>query len=113
MDLDARRELIEQIHIFAVARKKCTLKEFQWITGHVNWALNAFLLLKHGLSAVYVKTAGKEWDLATIRVNAAIVFELTWVAHRVKFMSGVHFLKSVEWDSRHVDSGAVSVFTDA
>ena len=113
MDLNARGELIEQIRIFAVAGKKRTLKEFQRIAGHVNWALNVFPLLKPGLSAVYAKTAGKERDLATIRVNAAVVFELTWVARRVEFSSGVHFLKSVEWDPRHADSGAVSVFTDA
>ena len=113
MDLNARGELIEQIRIFAVAGKKRTLKEFQRIAGHVNWALNVFPLLKPGLLAVYAKTAGKERDLATIRVNAAVVFELTWVARRVEFSSGVHFLKSVEWDPRHADSGAVSVFTDA
>lgn len=113
MDFDARKELVEQIRTFAVAGKKRTLKEFQRIAGYVNWALNVFPLLKPGLSAVYAKTAGKEHDLATIRVNSVVVFELSWVAHRIEFSSGVHLLKSVEWDPRHADSGAVSVFTDA
>jgi len=45
MDIDACRDLIELIHIFSIAGKKCTLKEFQRIAGHVNWALNVFPLL--------------------------------------------------------------------
>jgi hypothetical protein len=38
MDADAHIELIELIRSFAVAGKKRTLKEFQQIAGHVNWA---------------------------------------------------------------------------
>jgi hypothetical protein len=113
MDIDARRDLIELIHIFAVAGKKRTLKEFQRIAGHVNWALNVFPLLRPGLSAVYSKTAGKDHDLATLRVNAAVVSELNWVARRVEFSSGVYMLKSVEWDPRHTESRALIIFTDA
>jgi len=45
MDIDARRDLIELIRVFAVTGKKRTLKEFQRIAGHVNWALNVFPLL--------------------------------------------------------------------
>jgi hypothetical protein len=113
MDIDARRDLIELIRVFAVAGKKRTLKEFQRIAGHVNWALNVFPLLRPGLSAVYSKTAGKDRDLATLRVNAAVVSELIWVARRVEFSSGVYMLKSVEWDPRHTESHALSIFTDA
>lgn len=51
--------------------------------------------------------------MATIRVNAAVVHELGWVAHRVESSTGVHLLKSVEWDPRHAGSGTISVFTDA
>ena len=80
MDSDSRDDLIQLIRTLAVTGKKCTLKEFQHIAGHVNWALNVFLLLKPGLSATYSKTAGKERDLATIQVNAAVVYELSWVA---------------------------------
>jgi hypothetical protein len=113
MDADGRRELIELIHSFAVTGKRRTLKEFQRVAGHINWALNVFPLLKPGLSALYAKTAGKERDLALLRVNATIVFELNWVACRVDHSSGVHLLKSVEWDPRCADSVALTVFTDA
>jgi hypothetical protein len=112
MDADARKELIQLICAFAIMGRKHTLKEFQRIIGHINWALNGFPLLKPGLSAIYAKTAGNERDLATIRVNAAVVFELDWVARRVEFSTGVHFLKSVEWDPRHANSGTISIFTD-
>jgi len=75
---------ILSIHIFAVRGRQRTLKEFQWVAGHVNWALNVFPLLKPGLSTVYAKTAGKNHDLATIKVSAAVMFKLDWVARRVK-----------------------------
>ena len=60
MDADTQKELIELIHAFAIMGKKRTLQEFQRITGHINWALNIFPLLKPGLLAIYAKTAGKE-----------------------------------------------------
>ena len=82
MDSNSRDDLIQLIRTFAIAGKKRTLKEFQCIAGHVNWALNVFPLLKPGLSAIYSKIAGKERDLATIQVNAAVIYELymSWVA---------------------------------
>jgi hypothetical protein len=43
MDIDARNELIQLISNFAITGKKRTLKEFQRIAGHVNWAFNVFL----------------------------------------------------------------------
>ena len=113
MDAHGRRELVELIRSFAVIGKRRTLKEFQRVAGHINWALNVFPLLKPGLSALYAKTARKERDLALLRVNAAMVFELNWVSYRVEHSSGVHLLKSVEWDPRCADSIALTVFTDA
>ena len=113
MDVDARSELIQLIDTFAIAGRKCTLKEFQRIAGHVNWAFNVFPLLKPGLSAVYSKVAGKNRDLAYIRVNTLIIYELSWVARRISNSSGVHFLKSVEWDPRSAESCAFTAFTDA
>ena len=113
MDVEAHNEVINLINHFAVAGRKRTLKEFQRIAGHVNWAFNVFPLLKPGLSAVYSKTAGKSRDLATIRVNTLIIYELSWVALHINRSSGVHFLKSVEWDPRSSESCAFTAFTDA
>ena len=112
MDVDARNDLTQLISNFAIASRKRTLREFQRIAGHMNWAFNVFPLLKPGLSAVYSKTAGKNRDLATIRVNTTIVHELSWVAHRIACSSGIRLLKSVEWDPRNNESQAFSAFTD-
>ena len=113
MDVDARNELTQLINGFAITSRKRTFKEFQRIAGHVNWAFNVFPLLKPGLSVVYSKMAGKNRDLATIRVNTLIVYELSWVARRISNSSGVHFLKSIEWDPRSTKSCAFTAFTDA
>ena len=66
MDVDTRNELTQLISTFAIASRKHTLKEFQRIASHMNWAFNVFLLLKPGLSTVYSKTVEKNRDLATI-----------------------------------------------
>ena len=79
----------------------------------MNWAFNIFPLLKPRLSAIYSKTAGKNRDLATIRINTVIIHKLSWVACRIACSSGVHFLKSVEWDPRSAESHAFLAFTDA
>ena len=112
MDHNSCEELLTLIHNFAVAGKKLTLKEFQRIAGHINWALNMFPLLQPSLSAVYAKTAGKERDLATIRVNTTVACELAWVVRRVESSTGMHMLKSVKWDLRSADSDAFTFFTD-
>ena len=113
MDVDAHNDLTQLITNFPIAGRKRTLREFQRIAGHVNWAFNVFPLLKPGLSAVYSKTVGKNWDLATIRVNTTIVHELSWVARHIACSSGVRLLKSVEWDPRNNESQAFSAYTDA
>jgi hypothetical protein len=113
MSAESRADLVSVIRIFAVRGKRRTLKEFQRVAGHINWAFNVFPLLKPGLSAVYAKTAGKDHDLATIKVSAAVVFELDWVARRVESSTGVHFFKTVEWDPRNASSGAITILTDA
>ena len=107
MDVDAHNDLTQLITNFPIAGRKRTLREFQCIAGHVNWAFNVFPLLKPGLSAVYSKTGGKNRDLATI------VHELSWVARHIACSSGVRLLKSVEWDPRNNESQAFSAYTDA
>ena len=42
MDAESQKELIDLIYTFAVPGKKRTLKEFQRLAGHINWALNNF-----------------------------------------------------------------------
>ena len=113
MDYSSRKELLSLIRDFAITWKKHILKKFQCIVGHINWVLNVFPLLHPGLSALYAKTAGKESDFANIRVNAAVDRKLTWIASRVESSTGVHFLKSIEWDPRSTDLNAFTFFMDA
>jgi hypothetical protein len=112
MDIDAHNDLMQLINNFAIAGRKPTLREFQCIAGHVNWAFNVFSLLKPGLLAIYFKTAGKNRDLATIQVNTIIVHKLSWVACHIACSFGIHFLKSVKWDPRNTELHAFSVSTD-
>lgn len=53
MDYGSHKKLLTLIHDFSITGKKYTLREFQGIAGHINWALNVFPLLHPGLCSLY------------------------------------------------------------
>jgi hypothetical protein len=68
------------------------LREFQRLTGWINWSLNVFPLLKPGLSNLYAKIAGKDRAHARIMVSSAVVKDLLWLAKHVEASSGTNRL---------------------
>ncbi|KAJ6552714.1 hypothetical protein B0H10DRAFT_1825527 [Mycena sp. CBHHK59/15] len=64
------------------------LSRFQSIAGWVNWAFNAFPLLKPALSNVYDKMSGKSKPTALVYVNHHIVRDLEWFCGHVRNSSG-------------------------
>ncbi|KAF8813432.1 hypothetical protein BYT27DRAFT_7084856 [Phlegmacium glaucopus] len=55
MPLEARKELVAAVRTFADPYQHRLLKDFQRLTGWINWALNVYPLLRPGLSNVYEK----------------------------------------------------------
>jgi len=110
---ERRSKLFGRIHEFAKPGKRRTLKEFQSLSGHVNWSLAVFPLLKPALSALYAKIAGKTEDRLPVRVNNAICFELEWFVRHASAASGVFLLKSVVWDPTSDLSNAAVCYADA
>jgi hypothetical protein len=105
-------ELILAIHRFidiSVARKH-PLVEWQWLLGWINLALNAFPLLKPGLSSAYVKISGKEHPHAPVYLNKQVCADLTWVANAIDQGSGISYVTSIIWD---INDAHLIIFCDA
>lgn len=110
----SKSDLLAALRKFAAPPKKnprrFTLKEYQQLAGHFNWALNVFPLLKPGLCNVYSKMTGKVDAHKPIRVNDAVREDLTWAADHMERSSGVHMLRASDWDPYEAD---IIIFCDA
>lgn len=98
--------LLEHLDSFrqVTAGHRCrTLRKFQQLTGHINWAFNVYPLLRPGLSTVYAKMAGKSHPHAGIYINKAIQSDLDWLANHVRNGTGIRFMGATEWESDDLD----------
>ena len=110
MPLRACTDLVQTIHAFAKHGQRCSLHDFQSLAGWLNWALNAYPLLRPALSTLYHKISGKSSAHQLIWVSTSLCRELLWFVDHVVVSDGVHFLKSVEWNP---ESANFVFFTDA
>ena len=69
MSDESRSKLIQVLSEFAQHGTRRTLRDFQHVAGHLNWALNVYPLLRPGLCAVYRKTTGKLLQRALVWIN--------------------------------------------
>lgn len=92
---ESQDKLLEAISLFVHQGAQCPLRDFQWLAGYLNWALNVYPMLHPGLSALYAKMAGKQHQNALLWINCNVVCKLCWFTGHVHASSGVHFLSSV------------------
>lgn len=85
--------LIEACQLFVTPGRRF-FQDFQWLAGHINWALNVYPRLRPALSALYAKITGKSCTFASICINNNVCQELAWFTNHIKHSDGVHFLKS-------------------
>jgi hypothetical protein len=90
--------------------RRFTLREYQRIAGWANWALNVFPLLRPGLCGLYTKIAGKDKPNAKIWVNNNVRADLDWMADHMEQSTGVHILKSLDWNLADADT---TIYCDA
>jgi hypothetical protein len=110
---ERRTNLITKVLDFAKPGKHHPLRDFESLTGHLNWSFTVFPLLKPSLSAIYQKISGKSLSLAPIRVNTAIVSELNWFAKHARASNGIFLLNTVAWDPTLQLDNATICFADA
>ena len=109
MPPDARHDLISAIRSFANTRQRRTLRDFQRLAGWVNWALNAYPLLRPGLSCLYEKMFHRDSEpFQQLSVSVAISDELPWLANHIDSSDGVHIIKSQDWSRSDADDTYLS-----
>ena len=69
--------LIEACQLFVTPERR-SLWDFQWLAGHINWALNVYPRMQPATSALYEKITRKSRTFASICINNDICRELTW-----------------------------------
>jgi hypothetical protein len=112
---EARLRLLDVLRTWAAvptsrSHGSFRLKNWQEMTGWVNWGLNVFPLLRPALNNVYPKIAGKTGSHERIWVNNAIRDDLSWAADILQDASGVRLLRSTAWDPSLAD---VTIYCDA
>ncbi|KAG2340133.1 hypothetical protein BDR05DRAFT_977435 [Suillus weaverae] len=110
---DSKAALIRELQEFARYKSKRSLRDFEHITGSLNWALNVCPLLRPGLSAVYAKIKGKSNSKGMLWLNRAVVEELVWAAYHLERSNGIFLLKSVSWCYNPLPLNTLEVYCDA
>jgi hypothetical protein len=110
MTVEARADLLTALREFAHPGQRRPLRDFQRLAGWMNWALNAFPLLRPGMSTLYSKMSGKVHPHQLIWVSVSLSRELSWFADRMEQSNGIHMMTSREWGKNDAD---ISLFCDA
>ncbi|KAI6007089.1 hypothetical protein EDD15DRAFT_2383953 [Pisolithus albus] len=112
MSDESRFQLISSLREFGQHATRRSLRDFQRIAGHLNWALNVYPLLRPALCGLYAKTTGKLFARALMWVNRDVERELSWAVQHLLVSDGVFFLKSEAWTSGPADA-SFHVYCDA
>ena len=110
MPAEARSDLVATIRNFANPGQRRSLRDYQRLAGWINWAFNAYPMLRPGLSALYEKMRHGVRPHTLLTVNVSIVRELLWIADHIDRSSGVHMLTSQVWTE---DDADITYLSDA
>jgi hypothetical protein len=111
MSDERRKELMDGITEFLGGEgRRRTLVEWQRMAGWMQWAVNAYPLLRPAVTPIYDKIAGKTQKRAFVMINKEVRAALGWFGERLETMNGVSILEAEEWG--HDDADLV-VYCDA
>ncbi|KIM22104.1 hypothetical protein M408DRAFT_33379, partial [Serendipita vermifera MAFF 305830] len=98
MSAERREELKKGIKTFLAANsRRRPLVEWQRMAGWMQWALNAYPLLRPAVTPLYHKTAGKTYRKAPVIINREVRHALQWFMERLDLAEGVSILDAEEW----------------
>ena len=106
---ESKADLLKKIQSF-ISGLRFTLRDFQSLTGHINWSFNVFPLLRPSLSNIYHKIASASHPRQFLWMNNDMKCDLRWLSHHIESSSGINVLASTVWDISDADS---TVFCDA
>ena len=105
MPADSKADLISTIQAFTdtASSRRQPLLEWQQLLGWINWALNAYPLLRPVLQSSYVKISGKSQAHTAIFINCEVIRDLQWLAQVMEGMDGICMLDAITWNHSDVD----------
>jgi len=104
-------DLINKIEEFlGTSNRKPTLRAWQRLGGHLNWALNVLPWGRPALSELYRKMSGKEHPSAGIHINATVRSDLSWLKSELPRSIGILIAGTGKWDDHAAD---IVLWTDA
>ena len=104
MSPERRQELGDGIAGFLSAEgRKRPLVEWQRLAGWMQWALNAYPLLRPAVTPLYEKIAGKSHRMAPVMINKEVRVSLAWFVDRLATTEGVSILDAEEWAPQQAD----------
>lgn len=106
---DTEQKLIQSVDDFVQSKMK-SLWACHALTGYVNWSLNVYPCLLPSLASLYSKMTGPYKPHKYIHINEDIVWDLSWLLHRLQNSSGVFLLQLVAW---HLHEADLEIITDA
>jgi hypothetical protein len=112
MPATAKAELVAAVCKFinTSSSRRHALVEWQRLLGRINWAINAFPLIRPGIQSSYAKITGKSHPHATIYLNRVVIRDLLWLTNIIEESDGICMLNAVDWDTGDAD---LTVFCDA
>jgi hypothetical protein len=112
---NARQKLLEELARWSA--RSCPefpgsyrLKKWQALAGWINWSFNVYPLLRPCLNNLYAKISGKTKHNQKIWVNNAVRDNLAWAAEHIRKSSGIHLIRSLDWDPAFANA---IIFCDA
>ncbi|KAJ3504145.1 hypothetical protein NLJ89_g8094 [Agrocybe chaxingu] len=106
----ARDKLVKELDYWCGEKRKERLKRWYELGGWVNWALNAYPLLRPMLNNFYPKLVGRKDSTSCMWVNNSIREDFRWGRKLLDNSSGVFLLRSLSWD---VEEATFVVYCDA
>ncbi|KIM28581.1 hypothetical protein M408DRAFT_307899, partial [Serendipita vermifera MAFF 305830] len=76
----------------------------------MQWALNAYPLLRPAVTPLYHKIAGKTFKKVPIMINREVRHALDWFSHRLDLTDGVPILEAEVWGP---DAADMVIYCDA
>jgi hypothetical protein len=90
--------------------RKPPLRDWQQLTGHLNWAINVLPWGRPALTELYRKMNGKTHARAGIFLNVEVIESMKWFQHILSTAIGVRFIDNDCWEDHEAD---MVVWTDA
>ena len=107
---DAKARLMQEMGRWTKKVVKERMKAWWKIAGWINWALNAYPLLRPALNNFYQKLKGRKDSPKQLYVNEKIRKDFIWAMEILRRSRGVFLHKSIAWG---MEEASFTIYCDA